>query len=129
MARFNYDMYLSLSPTGGAVDAVRSGILRVYAAGEQWGVFDKYFQAAPAETRWSDDALEILFDRLSDGTDRASAARKLLSNHAAQDLRRLEILMFLYRHAQDGSARDAWRGPGAVPAYSKLAEAAISARP
>ena len=122
MAKFNYDMYLSLSSDGGSADDARSAIVRFFADDSRWNDMIDFYQKTPAGTRWTADALRLVFDHLPRLAERLDIARKLMSQAARPDLGRLELLFFLYKYTLDPAYKSTAGEPGVPPVYAKFFE-------
>lgn len=127
LAKFNYELYLSLYPQGRARHLARSALLIQYAADERWDEMTEFYRKSPPETQWSAEARRILLDRLPRLVDRLDVARKWAAE--ARGARRAELLFFLYKHSLDPAFKSAARAADVPPVYQRFFESFDRARP
>ena len=121
LARFNYELYLSLYPSGRSVHDARSALLALYADEERWDEMIEFYRKSPPETRWTFPVLLLLLDRLPRLADRLEIAKKSLTI-APQDEGAAAILFFLYKHTLDASFKSGLDRIGVPPVYRRFFE-------
>ncbi|MBI4178122.1 hypothetical protein HY522_01695 [bacterium] len=121
LARFNYDLYLNLYPSGRMADQARSRLVAIEAGSERWDKMVELFKSAPPETNWSPEVLRLLIDHMPALSDRIDLARKIL-NVSAPDARSAPLLFFLYKYSLDPIYKTAAREPGIPPVYARFFE-------
>ena len=121
LARFNYELYLSLYPTGRALDSARAALLKIHAADNRTDDMIDFYRKSPPETKWPPAALLLLLERMPKAADRLDVARKLLAM-PAPDARSAQLLFFLYKHSLDPNIKSAAYGAGIPPVYRRFFE-------
>jgi len=104
LAKFNFELYLSLYSAGPARDLARSAIVVALAAQQQWEEMVSFYQRAGPETRWTRDAVEQILDHAPRLADRLDLARKLLQFPLPHP-RRAALLFYLYKFSRDPAFR------------------------
>lgn len=127
LAKFNYELYLSLYPQGRSKNMARSALLIQYAADERWDEMTEFYRKSPLETNWSPEALRILLDRLPRLVDRLDVARKWATS--AQDVQKALLLFFLYKHSLDPAFASAVHTGGIPAVYKRFFESFDRTRP
>jgi len=128
LAKFNYDLYLSLYPEGREIHRARSALLTLHAADERWEDMIDFYRKSPAETVWTTVAMRLLLDHLPRLADRLDVARKCLAA-AGPNARSAELLFFLYKHSLDPAYKSAAAAPGIPAVYKRFFESFDRIRP